>query len=44
MPPPALLVREQVGQAADKRSMLPAEVKLGDEAIAVIKQWVEKQK
>src|SRR3954453_11757171 len=41
MPPPALLVREQVGLAADKRSMLPAEVKLGDEAIAVLKQWVE---
>ena len=44
MPPPALLVREQVGQPADKRSMLPAEVKLGDEAIAVLKQWLEKQK
>src|ERR1044072_3123306 len=44
MPPPALLVREQVGLPADKRSMLPAEVKLGDDAIAVIKQWVEQQK
>jgi guanine deaminase len=43
MPPPALLVREQVGLAADKRSMLPAETKLGDEAIAVLKAWVEKQ-
>src|SRR5436305_9589902 len=44
MPPPALLVREQVGQPADKRSMLPAEVKLRDEAMAVLKPWVEKQK
>jgi tRNA(Arg) A34 adenosine deaminase TadA len=44
MPPPALLVREQVGQPADMRSMLPAEVKMGDEAMAVLKQWVEKQK
>ena len=44
MPPPALLVREQVGQSADKRSMLPAEVKLGDEAIAVLKKWVAGQK
>ena len=44
MPPPALLVREQVGQPAGKRSMLPAEVKLGDEAIAVLKAWMEKQK
>ena len=43
MPPPALLVREQVGRPADKRSMLPAEVKLGDEAIEVLKQWVETQ-
>jgi tRNA(Arg) A34 adenosine deaminase TadA len=44
MPPPALLVREQVGQPADQRSMLPAEVKLGDEAIAVLKSWVAGQK
>jgi guanine deaminase len=44
MPPPALLVREQVGQPADKRSMLPAETKLGDDAMAVLKAWVEKQK
>jgi hypothetical protein len=44
MPPPALLVREQVGQPADSRSMLPAEVKLGDEAIALLRQWVEKRK
>jgi tRNA(Arg) A34 adenosine deaminase TadA len=43
MPPPALLVREQVGQPADRRSMLPAEAKLADEAIAVLKQWVQKQ-
>jgi hypothetical protein len=33
-----------VGLAADKRSMLPAEVRLGDDAIAVLKAWVEKQK
>ena len=44
MPPPALLVREQVGHSADKRSMLPAEVKLGDEAIAVLRAWVAGQK
>jgi tRNA(Arg) A34 adenosine deaminase TadA len=44
MPPPAQVVRMQVGQTADKRSMLPAEVKLGDEAIAVLKAWVEGQK
>jgi guanine deaminase len=44
MPPPALLVREQVGQPAEKRSMLPAEVKLDEEAMAVLKAWVEKQK
>src|SRR4051812_23601710 len=44
MPPPALSVREQVGQPADKRSMLPAEVKLGDKAMAVLKQWVETRK
>jgi tRNA(Arg) A34 adenosine deaminase TadA len=43
MPPPALLVREQVGEPADSRSMLPAEVKLADEAIAVLKAWVKKQ-
>jgi hypothetical protein len=44
IPPPALLVREQVGRPAGERSMLPAEVKLGDEAIAVIKAGVEGQK
>jgi hypothetical protein len=44
MPPPALLVREQVGRAAGERSMLPAETKLADDAIAVLKSWVERQK
>jgi len=44
MPPPALLVREQVGLAAHQRSMLAAEVKLDEEAMAVLKAWVEKQK
>jgi tRNA(Arg) A34 adenosine deaminase TadA len=43
LPPPTALVREQVGLPAGKRSMLPAEVKLGDEAIAVLQTWVEKQ-
>jgi guanine deaminase len=43
MPPPALLVREQVGRAADQRSMLPAEAKLSEEAMAVLRVWVEKQ-
>jgi guanine deaminase len=43
MPPPTTLVREQVGRPVSERSMLPAEVKLGDEAIAVLKTWVEKQ-
>jgi tRNA(Arg) A34 adenosine deaminase TadA len=42
MPPPALTVREQVGRPADARSMLPAEVKLGDEALAVLQDWVKK--
>jgi guanine deaminase len=44
LPPPTTLVREQVGLPVDKRSMLPAEAKLGDEAIAVLKTWVEKQR
>ena len=44
LPPPTTLVRQQVGLPADKRDMLPAEVKLSDEAIAVLKTWVEKQK
>lgn len=43
MPPPATLVREQVGRPVGERSTLPAEVKLGDEAVAVLKSWVEKQ-
>jgi len=43
LPPPTTLVREQVGLPVDERSMLPAEAKLGDEAIAVLKTWVEKR-
>jgi tRNA(Arg) A34 adenosine deaminase TadA len=43
LPPPTLVVRAQVGAAVDKRDMLPAEQKLGDEAVAVLKAWVEKQ-
>src|SRR5205807_7704014 len=44
LPPPTTLVRQKVGLPADKRDMLPAEVKLSNEAIAVLKTWVEKQK
>jgi guanine deaminase len=44
MPPPALLVREQVGRPAGERSMLAAETKLSGDAIAVLKQWVEAPK
>jgi tRNA(Arg) A34 adenosine deaminase TadA len=44
MPPPTTLVREQVGRPVGERSMLPAEVKLGDEAIAVLKEWVTREK
>jgi guanine deaminase len=44
MPPPARLVREQVGRPVAERSMLPADAKLGDEAVAVLKAWAEKQK
>jgi tRNA(Arg) A34 adenosine deaminase TadA len=40
MPPPTTLVREQVGRPVGERSMLPAETKLADEAIAVLKEWV----
>jgi guanine deaminase len=40
LPPPTLTVRAQVGQPVDRRDMLPAEQKLDDEAIAVLKQWV----
>jgi tRNA(Arg) A34 adenosine deaminase TadA len=43
LPPPTLLVREQVGRPVGERTMLPAETKLGDEAVAVLKSWVEKQ-
>src|SRR2546423_1284974 len=44
LPPPSALVRQQVGRSVGERSMLPAETKLGDEAIAVLKAWVEEQK
>jgi tRNA(Arg) A34 adenosine deaminase TadA len=43
LPPPTLLVREQVGLPVGERSMLPAETKLSGEAIAVLKAWVDKQ-
>jgi guanine deaminase len=42
MPPPAHVVRVQVGAPTQKRDMLAAETKLGDEAVAVLKQWVAK--
>jgi hypothetical protein len=42
MPPRPDLVRAQVGLPVGEREM-PAEVKLGDEAVAVLKTWVEKQ-
>jgi hypothetical protein len=38
------VVRVQVGQPTDKRDMLAAESKLGDEAVAVLKSWVARQK
>jgi hypothetical protein len=44
MPPPTTLVREQVGRPVGERSMLPAEVKLSGEAIAVLKEWVAREK
>ena len=44
LPPPTTLVRKQVGLPVGERSMLSAETKLSDEAIAVLKSWVEKQK
>jgi tRNA(Arg) A34 adenosine deaminase TadA len=42
LPPPTTIVREQVGRPVGERSMLSAEAKLGDEAIAVLKSWVAK--
>ena len=42
MPPRAEIVRAQVGLPVEQREM-PAEVKLGDEAIALLEQWVKKQ-
>jgi tRNA(Arg) A34 adenosine deaminase TadA len=44
LPPPTLAVRTQVGLPVDRREMLPAEQKLGDDAVAVLKQWVAQQK
>ena len=43
MPPPALLVRAQVGMPVGTREMLPAGQKLGDEAVAILKAWVNRQ-
>ena len=43
MPPPALQVRAQVGLPVERREMLPAEQKLGDDAVAILKAWVAKQ-
>jgi guanine deaminase len=43
MPPPALQVRAQVGLPVERRDMLPAQQKLGDDAVAVLKAWVAKQ-
>jgi tRNA(Arg) A34 adenosine deaminase TadA len=42
MPPRPDLVRAQVGLPVESREM-PAEVKLGDEAVAVLEAWVRKQ-
>jgi guanine deaminase len=42
MPPRAEIVRAQVGLPVEQREM-PAEVKLGDEAIAVLEAWVKQQ-
>jgi tRNA(Arg) A34 adenosine deaminase TadA len=43
LPPPTLTVRAQIAQPVERREMLPAEQKLGDDAVAVLKQWVAKQ-
>jgi guanine deaminase len=43
MPPPALQVRAQVALPVERREMLPAEQKLGDDAVAILKAWVAKQ-
>ena len=43
MPPRAELVRAQVGLPVEARDM-PAEVKLSDEAVAVLECWVKQQK
>ena len=42
MPPRPEIVRTQVGLPVEKREM-PAEVKLGNEALAVLEAWVKKQ-
>jgi guanine deaminase len=44
LPPPTAIVREQVGKPVAERSMLAAEPKLAEDAIAVLKSWVSKQK
>ena len=44
LPPPATLVREQVGRPVGERSMLPAETKLSGEATTVLEAWVKQQK
>src|SRR3954466_10483787 len=43
MPPRPDLVRAQVGLPGGQREM-PAEVKLGEEAVAVLEAWVKKQR
>jgi len=43
MPPPAQVVRAQVGLPVEQREM-PAAVKLSDDAIAVLAAWVRQQK
>jgi len=40
MPPPTDLVRAQVGLPVEQRDM-PAEAKLGEEAVAVLQAWVK---
>jgi guanine deaminase len=42
MPPPANLVRAQVGLPVEQRDM-PAEQKLDGDAVAILKAWVAKQ-
>ena len=42
MPPPAERVRAQVGLPVEAREM-PAQVKLSDEAVAVLERWVKQR-